>query len=289
MSSINTVPSTKPSPIDLTTLAAVNLCITNNGTTDQHLLQAYISSASQAMMRYASINPFAQSYTEERDGNGNTAMVMSNGPIISVERVSIYPQFGFGCFSVGIAPQPINVTEASSPAGPGFQFDDNRVTLVGYSFVRGVNNVQIQYTAGYTEIFPETHTVTAGTVTLDNASAFIADFGVTYNNLVPLTKVTSNPAQGQYTVSATGVYGFNSLDNATSVIITYRYGQIPYDIIQACNEWVAQTYNRRLHVDQDSKLISGGAGNTTVNFSKIAMPREVKSVLDQFKDRFKPV
>lgn len=63
------------------------------------------------------------------------------------------------------------------------------------------------------------------TVTVVNASSFIADNGVYYQNgLGQLQPVASAPAQGQYSVnSATGVYTFAAADASAGVYIYYSY------------------------------------------------------------------
>lgn len=285
MISTNVNNGVRPSLLDLTTLLQVNAHINNNNAADQNLLQAYITAASLAIMRYCNINPFVETVTEKRDGNGNNAMTTQKRPIISVESVRIYPSAYLG---TTLNSQPLSI-----PAGgfgmPGFDNDPSRITLNGFTFTMGINNVLLIYRAGYSQTFTDLQAVADNTVTLIYQGAFMADLGVIYGDSGDaFVLVDSNPAEGQYTVTAAGVYGFSDDDDAVGVIITYRYGQIPADIIQACNEWVGQTYNRRNHIDLDSKGVSGGSGVATTAFSRIPMPREVKSVLDQFKTRFVP-
>ena len=69
----------------------------------------------------------------------------------------------------------------------------------------------------------ESGTVTTGAVTVSQSAHFLADLGVTYQATgLPLTKVASAPAVGQYAVSA-GVYTFNTSDNGLVVLISYTY------------------------------------------------------------------
>lgn len=72
--------------------------------------------------------------------------------------------------------------------------------------------------------FAEQGTVTAGAVTVANSGAnFGVDYGVVYQATgLPLTKVASAPAVGQYSVAA-GVYTFNVGDNTKAVLISYTY------------------------------------------------------------------
>ncbi len=72
--------------------------------------------------------------------------------------------------------------------------------------------------------FAEQGTVTAGAVTVANAAQFVDDLGVSYQAApgLPLTKVASAPAVGQY-ASAAGVYTFNTGDTGKVVLVTYTY------------------------------------------------------------------
>ena len=74
----------------------------------------------------------------------------------------------------------------------------------------------------------EKHTVTAGVLSpaaITNAATFEADLGVVYDAAattpgMPLTKVASAPAVGQYTVSGVGVYAF-AAGETNPVLINY--------------------------------------------------------------------
>lgn len=61
------------------------------------------------------------------------------------------------------------------------------------------------------------------TVTVANSVTFANDAGVVYAaSGLPLTKVASNPAAGQYSV-ASGVYTFAAADEGKAVLLTYSY------------------------------------------------------------------
>jgi hypothetical protein len=61
------------------------------------------------------------------------------------------------------------------------------------------------------------------TATVMNSATFADDDGVVYAATgLPLTKVASSPATGQYSV-ASGVYTFSSADAAKAVLISYTY------------------------------------------------------------------
>ena len=75
--------------------------------------------------------------------------------------------------------------------------------------------------------FGETTTVPSAspyTYTAINHATFVADLGVAYaSSALPLKAVASNPAQGQYSVSAGGVYTFASADAGAAILISYTY------------------------------------------------------------------
>ncbi|WOJ88055.1 hypothetical protein RZS28_09310 [Methylocapsa polymorpha] len=61
------------------------------------------------------------------------------------------------------------------------------------------------------------------TMTVANATTFVDDDGVLYAATgLPLTKVASSPAAGQYSI-ASGVYTFNSADAGKAVLTSYTY------------------------------------------------------------------
>src|SRR5260370_9374125 len=62
-------------------------------------------------------------------------------------------------------------------------------------------------------------------VTVVNAAQFKQDWGVRYTNTgIPLTRVASAPAVGQYSVNtATGVYTFAAADTGAAVLICYTF------------------------------------------------------------------
>ena len=93
------------------------------------------------------------------------------------------------------------------------------------------------------------------TVTVANSANFQDDLGVAY--LVggnPLTKVSTTPAQGEYSVSA-GVYTFAAADANAQVLISYTYSNTTGMTINIKNQlqgqaptfsiWFATTYNNQ--------------------------------------------
>ncbi len=79
---------------------------------------------------------------------------------------------------------------------------------------------------GMTQIAdPENHAIPASpyTVTVTNSTTLLEDLGVTYAATgIPLTRVASAPATGQYSEAA-GTYTFAAADTGLSVNIIYSY------------------------------------------------------------------
>jgi hypothetical protein len=68
--------------------------------------------------------------------------------------------------------------------------------------------------------------VTPFTITVANSATFKQDWGVRFVNTgVPLTRVSSAPAQGQYSVNVSGVYTFASADQSAPILISYTFTQ----------------------------------------------------------------
>ncbi len=138
------------------TLCAVADVQTYLGNTDAALapvLTALVNNASALIERYCGRVFEQASYTETRNGNGSEAIFLRQGPIISVQSVSVD--------GVAVPPAPDAISY-------GYVFDDRQVYLRGYarvspsapgtmigsvgSFRRGIQNVVIAYTAGYASI-----------------------------------------------------------------------------------------------------------------------------------------
>src|SRR5262249_16843307 len=70
----------------------------------------------------------------------------------------------------------------------------------------------------------ESGTITTGTVTVANSAQFVQDWGGRYSGTgLPLVRVTSAPAVGQYSVGSNGTYTFNTTENTTVVLISYTF------------------------------------------------------------------
>jgi hypothetical protein len=116
-----------------TTLATVKAWLGLTVTSDDTLLTALITRASALMDDIMSRTLLTASYTEWRDGPGGQFISTRNYPITAVAGVSVD--------GVAILPSPDALTA-------GYGFTPLQVFLRDYKFTRGVQNVQLQYTAG---------------------------------------------------------------------------------------------------------------------------------------------
>ena len=298
-------PKFGPNPIDLTTVPYLQQYIgaqQQNSSADvsNGWLQRLVTAASKTATIYCGRSFFVVPRIGALyDGTGTPILVLRDWPIISISNLQIQGYTGWiGGAWFGAQPifpvQPF-VIPPSVNGQPGYVFESGAGTIRlvgGYTFCRGERNVSVSYLSGFTETFPENQTIvpnaaaTGYTVALNNGATFVADFGVVYAagaSAGTALQLVSGvpPAEGQYTVSSTGVYGFNSADDGQLVTITYQFGQPPYDVQDAVCEIAAVDYRRTQHLDQDSQNM----GESTVSFSRLAIPRLAEMRLEQYKNR----
>jgi hypothetical protein len=122
------------------------------------------------------------------------------------------------CVVNGIVIPPSPPLLASAPAQTGYVLDDSsiappgvmqRLSLRGYLFTCGLQNVTVSYTAGY-QVTNESAVVPATTPYTISAAGPYGDWAsgvsVTYSNGVALVAVSGTPNGGQYSVTS-GVRG----------------------------------------------------------------------------------
>lgn len=120
---------------DLTTVADVKSYLGIQAlTTDDALLAKLVTSASAAVEQWCGRTFALTSYTETTNGRGGHCLILKNAPVVSVSSVTVD--------GVVIPPQP-------AVNQPGWVLDGNRLQLAGSCFTSGVQNVVVQYTAGY--------------------------------------------------------------------------------------------------------------------------------------------
>lgn len=125
---------------DLTSVANFKQYANVTVTTDDALIQRMISAASAFVQIYLNRTFASQAYTDVIDGFGGVSVQTQNYPITAVSAVTVD----------GI-PVPAGPAPTLRVGGwRGYVFDANQVSLQGYRFTPGNQNIVIAYTAGYT-------------------------------------------------------------------------------------------------------------------------------------------
>ncbi len=133
----------------LTTLAAVKAWLDLTATTaSDDLLNTLIDACSTYIESYLNRTILVADYTETRNGNGGSVMVVRNSPIVSVSSLTLD----------GLAIQargPLGPSMTGNGA-PTYVFDDSTIFLCGGGvFCRGAQNVVLVYRAGYATVPPD--------------------------------------------------------------------------------------------------------------------------------------
>lgn len=281
----------------LTTLVNVKAWLALSSTNDDMLLRNLINQLSDAILSYLQRpNVYRATYTEQRNGVGNTVMMMRNWPVVAVSSLQITGQSaGYGGY---IAPQSVSGGFITVPAATSFGYtgyslepwdgtaagNPQRLVLNGYFYWRGISNVKIVYQAGYC-VQGEAHTIPSAPYQVTPNipyGAWMQDDGVTYaTGGAALTAITSGtPTQGQYlppqpfALIPTFNYTFAAADTAAGVLINYSY--IPPSIEEACIEWVAERYKYKQRIGMQSTAL-GGQETTTYIVKK--MPDHIAQML----------
>jgi hypothetical protein len=267
------------SPFDLVSLADLKSWLALTGTNDDVLLAQLITQISRAIFNLIdrpAILPSA--YTETRDGGNDVSIVLRQWPVTGVSSCVVD--------GVPIPPSPPLVGGASAQIGYVLDSSDaappgamQRLSLRGFLFTCGVQNVTISYGAGY-QITNESVVIPATLPYSVPARAsfgrWASDGGVVYSNGVSLTAVTGSPTTGQYAV-VNGVYSFAQPDAGSVVLLTYGY--VPADLASCCMDWVAERYVYRSRIGQHSKSLGG---QETVAFIVKDIPDFVVSALSPY-------
>ena len=123
---------------DLVTLDDVKLWLNITNTNSDDILTEMVTQFSDYVRTYCQRDFDQRTYTESRDGNRASVMMLRNYPVTSVTSLSI---------------NGVSVPAATSVYTCGYMFDSSRLVLQGGSiFCTGLLNVQIVYQAGYATI-----------------------------------------------------------------------------------------------------------------------------------------
>jgi hypothetical protein len=309
-------------PRDLTTLASVQNWLNSQNqnftTTDATtIIPGLITAASIDWLKRTGrgtlnrILPFNEFY----DGSGSTRQMLRNYPCIAVSQVTangaVIPQ---GSYSSSGQPQPGWVIdqerESISIIGVGCGWGNGLAYATGTNGVTGSlartwggwsfgsrndsnrQNVNVQYFAGYNLQENEPGQVGTGpytyTVLYGGAGVNFYDLGVMYalpqsGAVLAFSAVPSAPTQGQYSVSATGVYTFSAADASAYIVVSYAANGTPQDITDAVTRQVADAYKSKTYIGMKSQ---GNAEIGTTSYTwNIPIPVYAESVLQRYRRR----
>lgn len=131
--------------MDLTSVERVKsyLRLDVSQTKDESLIQMLADSANAAITSAVSRELGSQQYAELYSGTGTSTLMLAQFPVTAVGAVSI---IGPRC--------AVNIAPPTSPlvAGVDFAFTPYAIKLLRARFPVGVLNVQVEYTAGFTEL-----------------------------------------------------------------------------------------------------------------------------------------
>ena len=306
--------------IDLTTVAAVNAILEQVANTDATEIQREITAYSQNILTRTGRGFLSgvRIYSERYNGNGSNDLPVRNYPVLAVASLSVNgiaipasPDFIQSGYVIDTEGSIANIAIIGGQGGGAYQAGDDRwgvrpggwgsygnappLGQSAFRFLQGVQNVAVQYTAGYTiPVYSEAQTVPASpgpyTKAVTNAATFYSDLGVTLADGTPLTSVPASPGPLQYvapTFSSVprGTYLFNGAQQGVVVNISYSYGAAPFDLQEACGRLVAQMYRKRTWIGQDSQ-VQPGVGTTA--YSKLEVEIGTAATIERYKMRFLP-
>lgn len=202
-------------------------------------------------------------YVQKFNGTGTRNLVLPMWPILELTSLVV------SGIELLEAPQPSETNAISFAYGWRFQpwngippGEAVNLELIGSSFLGGLQNVVVEYSAGY-EVVDEAQTIPATTSYVLTPRApygiWATDEGVTYSNGTPLTAISSGtPTVGQYLPpdpslsTPRTVYTFAAADASRGVLLSY--GFIPADVEQAAIELISERsdYRKRLGVRSQS-------------------------------------
>lgn len=258
-------------PGDLTTLANVKAWRSPPIATaaDDAQIARLITAASGFILRNLQRTLVAQTYHELRNGTGGAALMLRNAPVTALAALSVD--------GVAIAAAPDAVS-----AGYVLEAETGMVLLRGGAFRRGVQNVAIDYSAGFLAS-GETQTVPVPSpyqlACSSLARLWAADGGVSYAGGAALAAVASAPGEGQYVppTAPDGFYAFAAADAGKALALAYSY--TPPDIEQACIELALLRINERGRIGEAAKTLAG----EVVSFAQKDMTASIAAALQPYR------
>lgn len=122
---------------DLTTVANVKSWLGVGAATDDTLLASLVSGVSAWIQEWLGRTIASGTYAETLNGSGKAVLFLLNYPVTAVSSVSV---------------DGVNIPARTAIGGSGYTFDKDCLYLAGYCFTRGIQNVQLSYTAGFAAV-----------------------------------------------------------------------------------------------------------------------------------------
>lgn len=240
------------------------------------LVQRLISACSTYLQNVMGRLIASQTYTQTFNGQGMPTMILPQTPVTAIATLQ--------ADGLTIAARAPLTTPSVTNNGYGYTFQSaGQLALTGYCFPRGYNNVAVTWNGGYL-VPAEAQTIPAtAPYTLTTMAQWSAgDRGVTIASTgAALTKVTSAPAQGEYSVDGS-VYTFNAADAGVAVLLAYAF--VPYDVEQACIDTIGDWFRYRSRIGVTSMGIEGQTISVQ-SFAMSAIPSRAKGIVEQYSKK----
>jgi len=260
-------------PGDLTTLATVKAWRSPPISTaaDDAQISRVITAASGFILRQLQRTLASRSYSETRNGTGGRELMLRHAPVTTLSSLSVD--------GVAIPAAPDTVSCGYALAG-----DSGMLSLRGYGFRRGVQNVVASYVAGFlvsgeAQDVPGSSPYQLSCAAL--AQLWAGDSGAAYAGGAALVALAQGamPVAGQYVPPAApdGFYAFAAADAGAAIAVSYSY--TPRDLEQACVELVLLRINERARIGEAAKTLAG----EVVSFVQKDMTVSIASALQPYR------
>lgn len=124
-------------PADLCSLANVKAWLNLASSADDTLLAALITAVSEFIVSSINRPVLSSVYAETRDGSGGRTLSFAVTPVTAILNLSIDGR---------------DIPPAPDDFRPGYRFGPTRLSLYGFRFTPGLDNVAIEYTAGFATV-----------------------------------------------------------------------------------------------------------------------------------------
>jgi hypothetical protein len=123
------------------------------------------------------------------------------------------------------------------------------------------------------QVYGEAGAIATNSYTAANGSTFVQDLGVVYASTgKAFAKVASAPALGQYSVSSSGVYTFNSSEIAnTAILVSYTYTSTGGNTINISNQLAGQQPVTKLFLNEGYNGVFTSMTLNSIIFSKLSL------------------